>query len=906
MADAEIPRRSVDGEQPIDWSRIKFQLPSATYQGLPRVAAAKYSSGLSTSSKKFAYAATLQEVAILPLNVVDGSKEVEREGRAGGYGAMAYAVNDDIKHVKTGKTSSFTDFTFDRFDPLMLYTAHSDGVVKGWGIDDKMKENMSEASFKVEGVGATVNSLTLPEAVSDLVVANSQEMVACIAPTQEKVVAHWDAPEKKEQILTSTFSSNSSVIRACGSTKKVYTVDIRNSKLSNTLDVTMIPRHIFRMNADDTFMIIGHDSFGRIQLEVWDPRNTSNKVWKTRLQKLTGDTLAQYDYDSKLLYVGSRMATTYNLYDMEPALRGKAYNLLLEETLARPAYGMAFTDIHKCGVREVARCNVLLEDSILPVQTIINSQLYDNRSAPSPTIDSETWLGGQNAVRTPNFSRVKVKKDLSKKLKTKSRIANVLVEEPNNQMHQEIFSHISADRKAMSGNQSIRMNDKYIICPLQTIGGGAVGVIDHSDIGGRFEKIIKIRGHKSQVTTIDISTSKKNLVATGSDDGWVYLWEIGENMKRPAEIKKCVAEIECLERVRFVRFHPQVDGILIICDFINYGDEMTSRVRVFDISDLSSPSVIQEAELPDNFKVVDIDIDPSGTRIVFATQGPDASFARVMNLQSGEFEAEFVPEQTRRAHIVRFLSETEIVTAGHNLGNKRSISVWDLSDLSDQKLQFIVDTQAGACLIHVDTYHRLIYFGGMGQSRIRTYEVLENEIYAHGKSHLCWEDIYGMAFVPKPQINVRKCEMNKLFRLGRSNIVPVSFQLMRKRKDFFQDDVYMKVRPLTSKINAKEFSGGAALDDDLISLQPEDMVPLSLAPPEGETKGEKAARRRRSDASMAKMTSLTSSVMSSEDSAKKLLDSVKVVQNASAWAPGIGQWVVEAEDGGVDEDEWSD
>eukprot|EP00493_Phyllostaurus_siculus_P027998 UN28346 len=129
----------------------------------------------------------------------------------------------------------------------------------------------------------------------------------------------------------------------------------------------MLPRHIFRMNSDDTFMIIGHDSFGRVQLEVWDPRNTSNKVWKTRLQKLTGDTLAQYDSDSKLLYVGSRMATTYNLYDMEPTFRGKAYNLLLEETLARPSYGMAFTDIHKCGVREVARCNVLLEDSILPV-----------------------------------------------------------------------------------------------------------------------------------------------------------------------------------------------------------------------------------------------------------------------------------------------------------------------------------------------------------------------------------------------------------------------------------------------------------------------------------------------------------------------------------------------------------
>merc|ERR1719150_2650058 len=115
-----------------------------------------------------------------------------------------------------------------------------------------------------------------------------------------------------------------------------------------------------------------------------------------------------------------------------------------------------------------------------------------------------------------------------------------------------------------------------------------------------------------------------------------------------------------------------------------------------------------------------------------------------------------------------------------------------------------------------------------------------------------------MAFVPKPQIDVRKCELNKLFRLGRSNIVPVSFQLMRKRKEFFQDDVYMKVRPLTSSVSAKDWCGGASLSDDLISLQPEDMVPLSMAPSEAETPGEKLARRRRSDAAMTKVTSLTS------------------------------------------------
>jgi len=890
-----------------DWKNVKFQLPSATYQGLPRVTAAKHSSGLAASTKKYAYTATLQEIAILPFDVVEGSKEVERAGRAGSYGAMTYAVNDDIYHVKTGKTSSFTDLAFDSFDPLTLYTTHTDGVVKGWAIPDDMTENLSQPKFTVEGVGATVNSITLSDTVSDLITVNSQDLLACIAPSKEKVVAHWDiTPGKKDQLYSSVFSCNSSVVRACCSNKTVYTVDTRIAKLSGSLNITMVPRHIFRMDENDLFMLIGHDSFGRVQCEIWDPRNTTDKVWKNRMNKLNGDTIAHYEIDSKLLYVGSRLATNHNLYDVAPTLKGKDFELLLEENLARPCFGFSPTPKHKCSSREVARCNVLLEDSILPVQTIINTQLFEKCVAPTAAMTCDEWLGGQNATRVQNFQRAKVKKDLTKRSKTKSRIANVLVQEPGKQMHEKFFAHVNTDRKSMTGNHNIRMNDKYIICPLQAIGGAAIGIVPLTDVGNRFDQMVKLRGHKSQVSTLDISWHQKDLVVTGSDDGTVYLWKIPDDVsvKKPKDLKDTVASIECWDRVRFVRFHPHVKGILIVSDFVHYGDETKSRIRVFDVTDASSPSVIHEADVPCTHKVVDLDIDPSGTRVVVATQGPNESFARVFNMQSGKFESEFRPEQTRRALCVRWLSETEIVTAGHNMGNKRSISVWSLSDLEKHQFHEIVDTQSGAVLLHVDTYHRLIYFAGIGQGRIRTYEVLEGQIYPHGKSHMCWEDIYGLSWLPKPLVDVRKCEMNMAYRLGRSNIVPVSIQLMRKRKDFFQDDVYMKVRPITSQVNAKDFSGGASLSDDFISLQPEDMMPLSLAPSESETPGEKMARRRRSDANMA--PSITSSVMSSEDSAKKLLDSVKVVQNASAWAPGIGQWVVEAEDGGVEEDEWSD
>jgi len=489
-----------------------------------------------------------------------------------------------------------------------------------------------------------------------------------------------------------------------------------------------------------------------------------------------------------------------------------------------------------------------------------------------------------------------------KEVKARSKIQNVLVEEPSVGQTAFYWNSVPVNKQGMTGNHNIRMNDKFMICLVET---GQVGAIKLANIGERFEReMTSIHGAHKGITTFDISPHVQNLAAIGDNNGALRLYEIPD--KRGTKLRDHVANIECW-RVTFVRFHPNIPGILIVTDYEKTYEENESRIRIYDITDLSKPKLIQEAKTPDGFRICDCDFDPSGSRLAVGTRGPDKDSGSVYiyNMQSGKFEATIQPQERSRDIIVRWLSDSEIVTGGHHKA-KRSISVYEIENPDKPRFSEKIDSAAGSALIHVDIYHRLIYFGGIGQTRIRTFEVRAEDIYAHGQSHLCNSDSYGMVFLPKVRIDVRLVELNRFYKLGKNSIVPISFRLMRKRKEFFQDDIYMKVRPVTSKTTAAAWAKGGKINDDLISLQPKDMVPLSLAPSEAETPGEKMARRRRSDANMQKMTSLTSSVMSSEDSAKKLIDSVKVVENASEWAPGIGQWIVEAEDGGVDEDEWSD
>merc|ERR1719361_2602677 len=126
----------------LDFSSVQLHLPQAQYKNLPSVNCPKTSPGLAVSANHLVYRQAIGELAILSTDVIKGSLEVERDGRAGGYGAKAYTVGK-IPVVRAGG-SEFADFCFDSFHPNHLFTAHTSGVVKGWTLADAQKTDVSK------------------------------------------------------------------------------------------------------------------------------------------------------------------------------------------------------------------------------------------------------------------------------------------------------------------------------------------------------------------------------------------------------------------------------------------------------------------------------------------------------------------------------------------------------------------------------------------------------------------------------------------------------------------------------------------------------------------------------------------------------------------------------------------
>ena len=89
----------------------------------------------------------------------------------------------------------------------------------------------------------------------------------------------------------------------------------------------------------------------------------------------------------------------------------------------------------------------------------------------------------------------------------------------------------------------MKVNPKYLAVNWEASGGGAFAVIPLEERGKLPEQIPLFRGHTAAVLDTDFHAFNDNLIASGSDDGKVFLWQIPEDFtlltdaEEPADVK---------------------------------------------------------------------------------------------------------------------------------------------------------------------------------------------------------------------------------------------------------------------------------------------------------------------------------------------------------------------------------
>jgi coronin-7 len=189
-----------------------------------------------------------------------------------------------------------------------------------------------------------------------------------------------------------------------------------------------------------------------------------------------------------------------------------------------------------------------------------------------------------------------------------------------------------------------------------------------------------------------------------------------------------------------------------------------------------------------------------------------------------------------------------VMTYGFGKASWRQVSVWDLRDLSTPVTDPIeicqIDQSNSQILPYFDDDTGLLYIGGEGDRIIRYYTVDLNQEASGAKvellgSYTSPSIIKALSFTSKFDCDVKEVEIAKAFKLGEEEIRPIYFNVPRKRKEYFQDDIFPPTRAKEALYTAEEWWDGAKKPIPRVSLQPSGVTKLSEAPPEEMTDLEK-------------------------------------------------------------------
>lgn len=281
-------------------------------------------------------------------------------------------------------------------------------------------------------------------------------------------------------------------------------------------------------------------------------------------------------------------------------------------------------------------------------------------------------------------------------------------------------------------------------------------------------------------------------------------------------------------------FHPAVKDVVLVAG--------SDGLAVLDLS-ASPPAVVQA--LPDV---------PTAGEVEWSSEGSLAAFARssdrklvVWNTRKGD-QTDTAAHDSPRPFKIVWIDERRLVTVGHAAGSMRQVKLFEVaSDLSLKEVgRLNLDTSPALLFPHYDADACLLYLWSKGERSISALHVSLNApkpkfgsppplfkplpAFQHGQPQL------GVSLLPKRYCDVREVEVDLCYRLSRNNeIQRISWRVERKRKEFFQDDVFSPTLDTeTPALSAQEWLDGQEVPTSerrRIDLRPAGMEPLSTAPP---------------------------------------------------------------------------
>jgi len=336
------------------------------------------------------------------------------------------------------------------------------------------------------------------------------------------------------------------------------------------------------------------------------------------------------------------------------------------------------------------------------------------------------------------------------------------------------------------------VNPAYLAIITEAAGGGAFLVLNLEKTG-RIERDAPIvSGHKAAVLDIEWCPHNDDVIASGSEDCTVKVWQIPEGGLTKNLNDPIVDLVGHQRRVGIVKWHPSAQSVLLTAGSDN-------RVIIWNVG---TGEQLTEFELPDLPLSVCWNLD--GSRIALSCKDKRL---RVMDPRNGKCLKMVGGHEGAKPTQIVCLKDGNIFTTGFSRMSERQYALWD-ENLENIIMQEI-DTSNGVIFPFYDPDTSMIYLCGKGDSVIRYFEVTDEAPYVHYLNQfLSSEPQRGIGMMPKRGVNVNLCEITRFYRFtgkGYCEVIPMT---VPRKSELFQDDLYPDTVGDLPAMSAEEWFAG--------------------------------------------------------------------------------------------------
>uniref|UniRef100_U5ETW4 Coronin n=1 Tax=Corethrella appendiculata TaxID=1370023 RepID=U5ETW4_9DIPT len=350
------------------------------------------------------------------------------------------------------------------------------------------------------------------------------------------------------------------------------------------------------------------------------------------------------------------------------------------------------------------------------------------------------------------------------------------------------------------------VNPKFLAIIVESAGGGAFIVLPHNKVGRIAADHALVGGHKGPVLDIAWCPHNDNVIASGSEDCVVKVWQIPDGGLSRTLTDPVVDLIFHQRRVGLVLWHPSALNVLLTAGSDN-------QIVVWNVG---NGEVLVHIDChPDTIYSACWNWD--GSQLV--TTCKDKKI-RIINPRTGEIENEAIAHEGSKASRAIFLRHGLIFTTGFNRSSERQYSLRAPDALGDPIVMVDLDTSNGVMFPLYDPDTNLIYLCGKGDSVIRYFEVTPEQPFVHYINQFQTPDSQrAIGMMPKRGCDVSTCEIAKFYRLNNGGLCQVISMTVPRKSELFQEDLYPDTLSDEASISAEEWMSGTDADPQLISLK---------------------------------------------------------------------------------------